>query len=184
MSTDASYARRISSPRMKSSLISATNTQLLRVRRPMVSSTRASFFRTIQHQLWRTCTCRWVVLVELWSYFLHNYKMQNLLWLGIGYLRVLIKETNTIRKKIIVLYIPREPGSSVSLATGWTTERSMFDPRQRRKDFSSSLSVQTGTGAHPASCTMGTGGSFPGAKTRPGRDADHSPASTAEVENV
>jgi hypothetical protein len=28
---------------MKSSMISATNTQLLRVRRPMVSSTRASF---------------------------------------------------------------------------------------------------------------------------------------------
>jgi hypothetical protein len=28
-------------------------------------------------------------------------------------------------------------------------------------DFSSSLCVQTGSGAHPASCTMGTGGSFP-----------------------
>jgi hypothetical protein len=33
--------------------------------------------------------------------------------------------------------------------------------------------VQTGRGAHPASCTMGTG-SFPGAK-RPGRGADHPP---------
>jgi hypothetical protein len=32
------------------------------------------------------------------------------------------------------------------------------------KDFSSSLCVQTGSGAHPASCTMGTGGPFPGAK--------------------
>ena len=39
--------------------------------------------------------------------------------------------------------------------------------------------VQTGPGAHPASCTMGTG-SFPGVK-RPGRDADHSPTSTAAV---
>jgi hypothetical protein len=29
------------------------------------------------------------------------------------------------------------------------------------KDFSSSLCVQTGSGAHPASCPMGTGGSFP-----------------------
>jgi hypothetical protein len=28
--------------------------------------------------------------------------------------------------------------------------------------------------AHPASCTMGTGGPFLGAKVRPGRDADHS----------
>jgi hypothetical protein len=51
------------------------------------------------------------------------------------------------------------------------------------KDFFSSLCVQTGSGAHPASCTLGTGGPFPGAKARPGRDADHSPLSTAEVEH-
>jgi hypothetical protein len=51
------------------------------------------------------------------------------------------------------------------------------------KDFSSSLCVQTGSGAHSASCTMGTGGSFPGGKARPGRDADHSPPSSAEVVN-
>jgi len=30
------------------------------------------------------------------------------------------------------------------------------------KDSSSSLCVQTGSEAHPASCTMGTGGPFPG----------------------
>jgi hypothetical protein len=30
---------------------------------------------------------------------------------------------------------------------------------------------------------MGTGGSFPGGKARPGRDADHSPPSSAEVKN-
>jgi hypothetical protein len=52
------------------------------------------------------------------------------------------------------------------------------------KDFSSSLCVQTGSGAHPASCTMGTEGPFPGAKARPGRNADHSPPSSAEVEYV
>jgi hypothetical protein len=51
------------------------------------------------------------------------------------------------------------------------------------KDFSSNLYVQTGSGAHPASCTMGTGGPFPGAKARSGREADHSPPSSAEVEN-
>jgi hypothetical protein len=39
----------------------------------------------------------------------------------------------------------------------------------RQRTFSFSLCVQTGCGAHPASCTMGTGG-----KERPGRDADHS----------
>jgi hypothetical protein len=32
------------------------------------------------------------------------------------------------------------------------------------EDFSSILCVQTGSGAHPASCTMGTGGPFPGVK--------------------
>jgi hypothetical protein len=51
------------------------------------------------------------------------------------------------------------------------------------KDFSCSLCVQTGSGAHPASYTMGTGGPSPGAKARPGRDADHSPPSRAEVVN-
>jgi hypothetical protein len=45
-------------------------------------------------------------------------------------------------------------------------------------DFSSSPCVQTGSGAHPASYAMGTGG-----KARPGRDADHSPPSSAEVKN-
>jgi len=43
--------------------------------------------------------------------------------------------------------------------------------------------VQTRSGVHPASCTVGTGGPFSGAKARPRRDADHSPPSTAEVEN-
>jgi hypothetical protein len=43
------------------------------------------------------------------------------------------------------------------------------------------LNSQTGSGAHPASCTMGTWDSFPGGKARPGRDADNSPPSSAEV---
>jgi hypothetical protein len=51
------------------------------------------------------------------------------------------------------------------------------------KDFSSSLCLQTGSGAHPGSCTMGTGGPFPGGIARPGRGADHSPPSSAEVGN-
>jgi hypothetical protein len=51
------------------------------------------------------------------------------------------------------------------------------------KDFSSILCVQTDSGAHPASCTMGSGVLSPGVKARPGRDADHSPPSSAEVEN-
>jgi hypothetical protein len=43
------------------------------------------------------------------------------------------------------------------------------------KDFYSLLCVHTGSGAHPASCPMGTGDPFPGDKARPRRDADHSP---------
>jgi hypothetical protein len=39
--------------------------------------------------------------------------------------------------------------------------------------------VQTGPGAHPAFCTMGTG-SFPGVK-RPGHCVDHPHPSSAEV---
>jgi hypothetical protein len=51
------------------------------------------------------------------------------------------------------------------------------------KDFSSNLCVQTGSGAHPASCTMGTAGPFSGGKAQPERDADHSPPSSAEIVN-
>jgi hypothetical protein len=60
---------------------------------------------------------------------------------------------------------------------------SRFDPRQRQKDFSSSLCAQTDSGAHPASCTMSTGGPFPGGKAQQGRDADRSPLSSADVVN-
>jgi hypothetical protein len=51
------------------------------------------------------------------------------------------------------------------------------------KDFSSVLCVQTGSGAHPASGTMGTGGPIAGTKARLGRDADRSPPSSAEIRN-
>jgi hypothetical protein len=53
----------------------------------------------------------------------------------------------------------------------------------RGKGYFSSLCVQTGSGAHLASYPMGTGVSFPRGKAWPGRDADHSPPSSAEVKN-
>jgi hypothetical protein len=43
--------------------------------------------------------------------------------------------------------------------------------------------VQIGSGVHPTSYTMGTGSSFPGVK-RPGREADHSPPTSAEVNKM
>jgi hypothetical protein len=42
---------------------------------------------------------------------------------------------------------------------------------------------QNGSGAHPASYPIGIRGSFPGLK-RPGREADHSPPSSAKVKNA
>jgi hypothetical protein len=66
-------------------------------------------------------------------------------------------------------------GSSVSVVSGYKLGdgRSRFDPRQTRNNFSSNLCVQTGSGANPAFCTMGTRGPFPGGKARPERDADN-----------
>jgi hypothetical protein len=60
--------------------------------------------------------------------------------------------------KILTHSASRVAQSVYCLATGWTTGRSGLEPRQRRKDFSSSLWVQTRFGAQPASYTMGTGG--------------------------
>jgi hypothetical protein len=51
------------------------------------------------------------------------------------------------------------------------------------KDFSCILRVQTGSGAHPASCTMGTGGPFPGDKSAAGAWRWPLTPSSAEVEN-
>jgi hypothetical protein len=58
------------------------------------------------------------------------------------------------------IFVYFEPGQ-LSQCTVWLrTGRPGFDP----EDFSSNLCVQTGSGAHPASYTVGTGGSFPGGK--------------------
>ena len=69
-----------------------------------------------------------------------------------------------------------EPGKhsrySDSLRAGGSGDRIPVGAR-----FSASL--QTGPGAYPASCTMGTG-SFPGVK-RPGRGADHPPPGQERV---
>ena len=68
------------------------------------------------------------------------------------------------------------PGSVVGIATAYGMDGPGIESRWGAR-FSEP--VQTGPEAHPASCTMGTG-SFRG-KVRPGRDADLSPPSSAEV---
>jgi hypothetical protein len=72
--------------------------------------------------------------------------------------------------------VHRQVGAVVA-QSGYGLEDHAMEVRSpaEAKDFSSNLCVQTGSGAHPASCTMGTGAPFPAGKARPGRDADHSP---------
>jgi hypothetical protein len=71
----------------------------------------------------------------------------------------------------------RSRGSSGSIVSDYELDNRAIGVRSPAgaKDFSSVLCVQTGSEAHPASCTMGTGGPFVEGKARPGRDADHSP---------
>jgi hypothetical protein len=86
----------------------------------------------------------------------------------------------------LYLEIIRSRSSSVSIVSDYGLEDREIGVRSSAgaKYFSSSLCVQNGSGAHPASCSMGTEGPFRGGKARPGRDADHSPSSSAEVVNV
>jgi hypothetical protein len=63
-----------------------------------------------------------------------------------------------------------EPGSSGSIVSDYGLDDRAIGVRlpAREKDFASSLCVQTGSGAHPASCPMGTRGPFPGGKSEAG----------------
>jgi hypothetical protein len=87
---------------------------------------------------------------------------------------------------IIYIYVHITKGSQGSssqyivLSVDWVT--GVRSPTEA-EDFSSSFCIQTGSGAHPASCPVGTGGPFPGDKARLGRDTDHSPQSSAKVKN-
>jgi hypothetical protein len=75
--------------------------------------------------------------------------------------------------------------SSVNIVSGYRLNDRAIEVRSPTgpNDFSCSFCVQTDSGAHPASSTIGTEGPFPGDKARPGRDTDHSPPSSAEVVN-
>ena len=68
------------------------------------------------------------------------------------------------------------PGSSVGIVTGYGLDGPGIESRWGEIFRPSGPAP----GAHPASCTMGTG-SFPGVKFGPGRAADHSPHFSAVV---
>jgi hypothetical protein len=65
-----------------------------------------------------------------------------------------------------------DPGSSMSIVSDYGLDDRALEVRSpaEANDFSCSLCVQTGSGAHPASYAIGTGGPFPGGKAWPGRD--------------
>jgi hypothetical protein len=67
----------------------------------------------------------------------------------------------------VLTSVVKEPGSSVSIVSGYGLDDRAIEVRSsaESKDFSSSIYVQTGSRAHPASCKMGTGGGLsPGLK--------------------
>jgi hypothetical protein len=92
--------------------------------------------------------------------------------------QIFVKEIYTFLELEAPLKLRQSPNGPLGLRAGRPGDRGLIPAEA--KDFSCSLCVQTGSGAHPASCTMGP---FPGAKARPGSDADHLPPSSAEVEN-
>jgi hypothetical protein len=85
----------------------------------------------------------------------------------------------------IIIFITRGRGSSGIIVPDYGLDDRVIEVRSPTgaEDFPSSPCVQTGSGAHPASYPMGTGCHFPGGKARPGRDADHSPLSSAKFKN-
>jgi hypothetical protein len=78
-----------------------------------------------------------------------------------------------------------ELDSSVDIATGYglDDQGGGSSSAGRVKNMSLLHIVQTGSGVHPTSYKIGTGGTFPGVK-RQGREADHSPPTSAEVKKM
>jgi hypothetical protein len=66
--------------------------------------------------------------------------------------------------------LKRSLGSSLSIVSEYGLDDQAIGVRSpaKAKDFSHNLCVQTGSEAHPASYTMGTGDPFPGEKRSQG----------------
>jgi hypothetical protein len=91
---------------------------------------------------------------------------------------------NLCRQYFDLREVKCESGSSVSIVSGYGLDDRAIEVRSLAEaDFSFSLCGQTGSGPHPAPCTMGIWGNFRGAKAWSGLDVDHSPPSSAAVQN-
>jgi hypothetical protein len=79
-------------------------------------------------------------------------------------------------------FTDRSRGSSVSIVTDYALDDWDSIPRERQRIFPPAFASRPALG--PTSLlSNGYRGPFPGSKARPGRDADHSPPSSAEVKN-
>jgi hypothetical protein len=102
-----------------------------------------------------------------------------------------IPHTNIQKHFMLRYYIITTTTTTTTVRSGMTQWYSA-ELRSRRsgvripagaEKFSLYHLIQTGSGGHPASYPLDTMGSFPGVK-RPGREADHSPPSNAEIKNA
>jgi hypothetical protein len=96
-------------------------------------------------------------------------------FVSVGFIRVLMGSRDVLREARMITRllwtIKGSVGSRVSsgsIVSDYGLDDRAIGVRSPAgvEDFSSSLCVQTGSGAHPASCTVGTGGPFPGGKKR------------------
>jgi hypothetical protein len=100
---------------------------------------------------------------------------------------IVLEVTFRLGPELGILFIKLDRwGTSVSIVSGYGLDDRAIEVQYLAgaEDFSSNVCVQTSSGAHPASCTMGTGGPFHEGKARPGHDADQSPPSNDVVVNA
>jgi hypothetical protein len=71
----------------------------------------------------------------------------------------------------------------ITFATGWTTGQSGFDSRRGQRIFPLASVSRPALGPTQPPVQWVPGVLSPGVKARQGPDADHSPPSSAEVEN-
>jgi hypothetical protein len=91
----------------------------------------------------------------------------------------------TRNQLFLLSYYTRSRDSSVGIATGYGLDdqgKREYESRYAKK-FPLLHIVQTGSGVHPTSYKMGTGGSFPGVKWQ-GREAGLSPPTSAVVKKM
>jgi hypothetical protein len=97
------------------------------------------------------------------------------------------KKNTYVQHKVSILLVINnfciKYSETIALGYGLDDRCSRFRFLAGAGNFSLHHRVQNGSEAHPASYPMVTRGSFPGVK-RPGREADHSPPSSAEVKNA